>query len=99
MSLRVEAPDGMIEEDGPVSNQQGGEGSITVTIMRDGNLKNRTKDTANGDYIVTVSVGNCGDIQLSIGVGGISQPDNENSWTLEVEYDYYELVKVEPKEQ
>jgi hypothetical protein len=88
-----------VEEDGPATNQQGGEGSISVTIMRDGNTKNRTKDTANGDYIVTVSVGNCGDIELSVGIGVINQPDNENSWTLEVEYDYYELEKIEQEEQ
>lgn len=97
-SLKVETPDGLVAEEGPVSNAHGSEGSITVTITRDGNIKNRTKTDAMGDYAVTITMGNAGDSVPPLGVGPSVQ-DTGNSWSLEVEYEYYEKVIVIKEEK
>jgi MFS family permease len=87
-SLRVESPDGIVVEEGPVSNSQGGEGSITARITRQ--VSDVTGNIATGDYNVTIIMGEAGNIETRLGIGP-STADNGNDWTLEISYDFHKV--------
>lgn len=83
-TLRVEAPDGREEKEGPVSNVHGEQGVITLEINFEPDIDPYLNGT--GTYNVTIDCGECGD---SFTTGLIGFTDDGNDWELSVEYEYY----------
>jgi proton-dependent oligopeptide transporter, POT family len=90
-SIKVVAPDGQEAQEGPVANQAGSEGRVSVTFHWD--PTNITGDVATGDYKVKVHMGNAGPSTLKRGLKIITFTDAGNDWTLEVVYKYLQEEK------
>jgi POT family proton-dependent oligopeptide transporter len=90
--IKVIAPDGQTEQQGPVPNQVGSQGRVSVTLNWD--PTNITGVVATGDYKITVHMGNAGASTLKRGPKIIQFTDAGNDWSLEFKYKY--LVEEKP---
>jgi hypothetical protein len=91
-SLTVQAPS---SEDTSITLESGSDQSGSISLeynpTQGAAPKHDPYYNGTGEYQITIRCGTCGDHELwrpSIGVQ--DQPDNGNTWTLNIDYSYYE---------
>lgn len=87
-SLWVEAPNGTLKKDGPISNNQGAEGRIVISFPFIPDEDPFEEGT--GGYNITIICGDCGDQQSMGPLGFITRSDNGNNWELLIDFKYYQ---------
>jgi dipeptide/tripeptide permease len=88
-ALEVFSPDGRDLSAAFRFNTQGGTGQVSLSMDFDPDKDPYVNGT--GDWTATVMCGECGDNVLWRPSGGVfDQPDNGNSWNLDVTYRYYQ---------
>lgn len=90
-SLKVNTTWGEYNETPMTPNGGNRQGEVSLTFSAPGEYPDII---SAGDYMVTVEMGDAGDQQF-LGVGGLTQNDDGNDWTLTIEYDYYEEGFIE----
>ena len=95
LGLIVEAPNGEVQDIGPVANSLGQGMSVNLEFRFDTSDKGEWL-VGTGQYNFTVVCGECGDQEPPVNIIGLRTiPDTENTWTLDVDYYHYREIEEE----